>query len=91
MGFVDDFLTENKIYPNIDGYDFLIDAVQEVVSGEKKLMSVYANVSKKHKVTPSRVEHAIRYLIDTRIDGKIIQGHICNGEFIFYLARKQKK
>lgn len=90
MGFIEDFLHQNKVYPNIKGYDYFIDAVHQAESGEKRIVQIYKNVAEKHGTTPIKVERAIRYLIQTRINGEVIKHHLNNGEVILSLARYKK-
>ncbi len=90
MGFIEDFLHQNKVYPNIKGYDYFIDAVHQAESGEKSMMKIYKNIAKKHNTTPLNVERSIHYLIQTRINGEVIKHHLNNGEVILSLARYKK-
>lgn len=85
MNFVEKFLLDNEIYPTTKGYDYFIEAVQLVKSGETKMMNIYKKIADKHGTNTINVTVAIRRLI-MRIDKKISR-YVNNSQFIKTIVR----
>lgn len=87
------FLLESGVYPNLKGYNFLIDAVKLVKQNPSIILTkhLYPTVAKLHNTTASKVERAMRHVVSTRIKlsnyKKIgIESIPTNGEFIWFFA-----
>lgn len=87
------FLLESGVYPNLKGYNFLIDAVKLVKENPDMTLTkhLYPAIAELHNTTSSKVERAIRHVVTTRIKTtnykKIgIETTPTNGEFIWFFA-----
>lgn len=87
------FLLECGVYPNLNGYSYLIDAVKIVKQNPNIKISrqVYPMIARMHKTTATKVERAIRHIVSTRISKeefeKIgIKKAPNNGELIWFFA-----
>lgn len=81
----------NGVRPNIQGYHYIIEAVEiasEILKNHKCVFKVIGNIYKtlavKHETTESKIERSIRHAIS--IYSKKTKQHFKNGEFIFYFA-----
>jgi hypothetical protein len=83
-----EFLLKSRVYPNLAGFNYLIDAVELVASGERKVTKIYQIIADRNKATGSKVERAIRYLNETRLATRVYKGFMNNSELIFWLANK---
>lgn len=66
-----DVLIELGITPELKGFQYIIDMIEEIrkeSGGVGKITALYAAVGKKNHATGSKVERDIRHAIDTRLN-----------------------
>lgn len=66
---VADYLIADGVQTNISGFGYLVDAIMLYRPGMKMTQELYPTISEMHNTTPSRVERAVRYAIESRIGG----------------------
>lgn len=86
MKSVEKFLLKNGIYPSTKGYDYLIEAVELVKTGETKMMRIYKTIAENHNTNTINVTVAIRRLI-MKINGGKLGRKINNNAFIKTITR----
>lgn len=92
------FLLESNVYPNLNGFDYVIAAV-EMVKKEGKISTtkqLYPGIAKQFNTTSSKVERAIRFIVSTKINSKTydklgFRKKPTNSEFIYYFAKQGEK
>lgn len=86
-------LKEIDVCPNFLGFKYIVTAIKLMInSDEYKAVSIYKEISKKHRTTYSKVERAIRY---ARENSNIelskyfeTEHKITNSSFLFFIKNK---
>ena len=90
---IHDFLIENGVFPNLNGFDYIIKAVEIVKKNPKKKATkdLYPTVAKMFKTSSSKVEREIRAIITNKLKYKQfekigIYKRPTNSELIWFFA-----
>ena len=91
---IKEFLIETGNFPNLNGFDMLVRAVEIVKKKGKIKVSkeLYPMLAKEFNTTATRVERAIRHIVSGRITIKQyaeigINKRPSNSELIYYFAQ----
>lgn len=93
---VENILIMLGVTPNLNGFDYICDAVDLINNSQKKIpmMELYDSVAEKRNTTVTHVERAIRYAIskaDLEVWFPFGGYRTTNSEFLFLLALKIKQ
>ena len=90
------FLLESKVFPNLNGFNYVIAAVEKVKKENKISMTkeLYPSIAKQFNTTSSKVERSIRFIDSQKIKSKDyekigIKHKPTNSEFIYYFAKQE--
>ncbi len=100
---VENYLINIGIMPSLKGFAFLREAIPMYHEGMTITKELYPTIGRKHGISSSRVERAIRHAIEVAYSNNFLadkapinrHGKLSNGEFISYvnlmLSRETKE